>query len=606
MNSEKNNRTLRTHQLVHSISRTTANPIGTAKPIVLFASLFFAASAAADTGTLDGGRSVAWRQSDFAADLYRHAAASAGGEANVILSPWGVASLFGMLQTGARGETAREVAATLRLDADDPTPDETAATFRKARSAIAAAAGKDVALELSDSLWLAPGFAPRTDFLGIVRDAFCAEARTTPMGETGRAAINRFVAGKTHGRIPELLAPASLDDPLLRMVAVDTVYLKAKWEKPFDAAETSYGSFRAPSGVVRTPFIRDTRDAEILDAPECAALRLPYGGRSVEMLIVLPSPSNTLAEVETLLGGPFLDRLASCPWRGTVSIMLPKFDFDSTHDLGPMLSSMGMASAFSASDADFSGIAPQIYLSQAMQKANVTVDEEGTEAAAATAAFARASCAWPLPRPRDFVADRPFLFVIRETSNGIVLFIGRVVKPAYAGRQSASYRVKFNANGGKLPKGKSMAAQTFEFGKAAKLRKNAFSRKGYVFAGWAKSKAHAKKGIVVYVDGQKVGNLAAKGATAKLYAVWAKPAYNVSFHANGGKGSPVVQTFKYGKATKLKANKFNAPKGKKFAGWAKSKADARKGKIAYKNKKTVKNLVTTGKTVKLYAVWKKK
>ncbi len=545
-----------------------------------------------------------WQQADFAADLYRHAASAAGGTANVILSPWGVASLFGMLQTGARGDTAREMAAALRLFPDDLTQEETAATFQMARSNISAAAGGDVALELSDSLWLAPGFTPRKDFLDLVREAFGAESGTVQMGETGRTTINHFVAEKTHGRIPELLSRGSLDDPLLRMVAVDTIYLKAKWEKPFDAADTAVGTFRASSGAIRTPFMHATRDVEILDAPECAALRLPYGGRSVEMLVILPSPSNTLAGVEARLGGPFLDLLAMSPWRGTAFIALPKFEFDSTHDLGPVLSSMGMAAAFSASDADFSGIAPQLYLSKAIQKANVTVDEEGTEAAAATAAFARASCA-PMQPPRAFVADRPFLFLIRETRSGVVLFIGRVAKPAYAGRHVSPYKVAFNANGGKLPKGKKMAAQTMTYGKAAKLRKNAFTRKGYVFAGWAVSKASAKKGVAVFTNAQKVKDLRTDGKTMTLYAVWAKPTYKVAFQANGGKGTMAVESLTYGKAKKLSANKFTR-KGYVFKGWAKSKALAKTGKVAYKNKKSVKKLTTTGKTGKLYAVWKKK
>ena len=169
----------------------------------------------------------------------------------------------------------------------------------------------------------------------------------------------------------------------------------------------------------------------------------------------------------------------------------------------------------------------------------------------------------------------------------------------------ASYRVAFNANGGKLPKGKKMAAQTLTYGKAAKLRKNVFTRKGYVFAGWATSKANAKKGLIAYKNAQSVNNLRADGGTTTLYAVWAKKTYKVKFYANGGKGKMAVEKFTYGKAKKLMANKFTR-KGYVFKGWATSKANARKGVVKYKNKKTVKNLVTTGKTVKLYAVWKKK
>ncbi len=166
----------------------------------------------------------------------------------------------------------------------------------------------------------------------------------------------------------------------------------------------------------------------------------------------------------------------------------------------------------------------------------------------------------------------------------------------------SSYKVAFDANGGKLPKGKKMAAQTTTYGKTSKLRKNVFTRKGCVFIGWAKS----KKGAVAYANAQVVKNITDRSGTVTLYAKWAKKTYKVKFYANGGKGKMAVETFTYGKAKKLTANKFKAPKGKKFAGWATSKANAKKGKVAYKNKKAVKNLVTNGKTVKLYAVWKKK
>ncbi len=165
------------------------------------------------------------------------------------------------------------------------------------------------------------------------------------------------------------------------------------------------------------------------------------------------------------------------------------------------------------------------------------------------------------------------------------------------------YKVKFSANGGKLPKGKKMAAQTFKYGTAAKLRKNVFTRKGYVFIGWAKS----KNGAVAYKNAKSVKNLRTDGGTTTLYAKWAKKTYKVAFYGTykGVTGTMAEETFTYGKKKKLSANKFKR-KGYKFKGWAKSKALAKKGAVAYKNKAAVKNLVTNGKTVKLYAVWKKK
>ena len=162
----------------------------------------------------------------------------------------------------------------------------------------------------------------------------------------------------------------------------------------------------------------------------------------------------------------------------------------------------------------------------------------------------------------------------------------------------ATFTVVFAPNGGA---GK-MATQKVVCGKPATLSANAFTRKGYVFLGWAKS----KNGAVAYKDKASVKDLAPSGGTATLHAKWAKTSYKVVFYANakGVKGTMAAETMIYGKKKKLSANKFKRD-GYVFQGWAKSKALAKKSKVAYKNKKAVKNLTTTGKTVKLYAVWKR-
>ena len=162
--------------------------------------------------------------------------------------------------------------------------------------------------------------------------------------------------------------------------------------------------------------------------------------------------------------------------------------------------------------------------------------------------------------------------------------------------------IRFNANGG----AGAMAAKTAKPGKKVKLPANKFVRKGYKFFGWSRKPT----GAVAYKDKwngvpkNAAGKALAACETTTLYAVWAKPAYKVKFYANGGNGTMAVEKFAYGKAKRLSANKFKR-KGYAFKGWAKSKALAKKGTIAYKNKKSVKNLVKNGKTVKLYAVWKK-
>ncbi len=164
---------------------------------------------------------------------------------------------------------------------------------------------------------------------------------------------------------------------------------------------------------------------------------------------------------------------------------------------------------------------------------------------------------------------------------------------------TTTFTVKFAANGGTG----TMSAQTMHVGKAARLRKNAFKRSGCLFLGWAKTKT----GAAAYKNGAAVKDLAAAGKSVTLYARWAKKIYRVKFcHTYKNEtGKAAVQKFAYGKAKRLAKNKFKR-KGYVFKGWAKSKALAKKGKVAFKNRKKVKNLVANGKTVKLYAVWKKK
>ena len=169
--------------------------------------------------------------------------------------------------------------------------------------------------------------------------------------------------------------------------------------------------------------------------------------------------------------------------------------------------------------------------------------------------------------------------------------------PAPPAPAPTTYKVAFDANGGTG----TMSAQTIVRNATAKLKANAFKRSGWIFLGWAKTKT----GAVAYKDQASVKNLAAAGKSATLYAKWAKKTYKVKFVANGGKGKMKVLKMTYGKGKKLTANKFKR-KGYVFKGWATSKANAKRGNVKYKNKKKVKNLTATGKTVKLYAVWKKK
>ncbi len=371
-----------------------------------------------------------WRQADFAANLYRIAAEASPND-NIVISPWGVANLFALLLTGARKATAKEMASALELGENEQI-ETVAATFKEAHATLQQAVNPSVAVELSDSLWLKKDFKVYPAFLSLARTAFDADVRTVEMGETARQEINAFVSDKTHKLIPELLEPGC-PSPDSNLVALDTIYLKAKWDEPFSNEDTNEDEiFHSPDGDCEVTAMHSIRYAEILDAPDCAVLRLPYFNHSVEMLVMLPSSNVSLSNLEAQISQSFLQCLAASPWHGEVSITLPKFNFNSTHNLKQLLPKMGMVTPFDEMSADFSGLAkPPQFISEALQKAKIVVDEDGTEAAAATFACISTGCppSFDKPAPREFKCDRPFIFMVRERKTGLILFMGRVMNP---------------------------------------------------------------------------------------------------------------------------------------------------------------------------------
>ena len=371
-----------------------------------------------------------WQQADFAANLYRIAAEASPND-NIVISPWGVASLFALLLAGARKTTAKEMASALELEGNGQI-ETVAAIFKDARTTLQQAVNPSVAVELSDSLWLKKDFKVFPAFLSLARVAFDADVRMVEMGENARQKINAFVSDKTHKLIPELLEPGC-PSPDSNLVAIDTIYLKAKWDEPFSEEDTIEDEvFHSPDGDCKVSAMHSIRHAEILDAPDCAALRLPYFNNTAEMLVMLPSSNVSLSDLEAHFSQNYLEHLATSPWHGEVSITLPKFNFNSTHNLKHLLPKMGMVTPFDEIGADFSGLAEApLFISEALQKAKIIVDEDGTEAAAATVALIGIGCPPPFdkPPPREFKCDRPFIFMVRERKTGLVLFMGRVMKP---------------------------------------------------------------------------------------------------------------------------------------------------------------------------------
>ena len=382
------------------------------------------------TGDAQSGAAVVNR---FGVDLL--APELGEGKGNVAFSPWSVATALGMVRAGAAGTTAAEIDRVLHVD--DP------ALFHQAMKALAQelaarngtfqAYGEPRSVEVSaaDRAYVQKGLGLEAGFLAELDRSYGASVgtvdyRTDP--EAARSEINDWVGQQTHGRIPELLGKDVLDT-LTRLVLVDAVYLNADWQVPFERGATSPAPFHAPGGDVRVPFMNGEGNGRVGDGWKSAVL--PYAGNKLALTVVLPDPGN----FERLTGRLAAEGVGMFDAGQPLEInalSVPKFDIASTLNLGTSLSRLGMRSAFT-DRADFSPMTREehVTLTHVLHQANVTVDEKGTVAAAATAAVARATSA-PV-RFERLVVNRPFLFFVRDLPTGAILFAGQVTDPSRKG-----------------------------------------------------------------------------------------------------------------------------------------------------------------------------
>jgi serpin B len=256
--------------------------------------------------------------------------------------------------------------------------------------------------------------------------------------EAARAKINDWVEAQTHDRIQDLL-PAGSVDPSTRLVLVNAIYFKSQWMKPFPEQRTAPAPFFAAAGKRDVPTMSHTEHFSFTEskADGVQVIELPYGDPGFAMTLVVPLAKDGLGKVEAALTA---DRLSA--WVGAlagerIALSLPKFRIAPAEGLrlAGVLGELGIRKAFTG-EADLTGIAPaseQLQLSEAFHKGFIAVDEKGTEAAAATAMTARAGSAAPVGEPRAVKVDRPFLYFIRDTRSGLVMFMGRVVDPKTEG-----------------------------------------------------------------------------------------------------------------------------------------------------------------------------
>jgi serpin B len=365
---------------------------------------------------------VAAADDAFGAELYRLLTEDAQ---ETVFSPVSVAAALRMALCGARGRTAAELAGVLH-EAPDAAAEGLRATSAVVRDA---AADGSVTLRAPGIVWVQSGLPLLPAFTSQVGDA------VTPVGfaeapEAARAEINRVIAETTAGKITGLL-PAGAIDRRTRLVLTSAIYLKAAWADRFPKAATEDAPFY-PDGPDRpgltVPMMHGTAARMYVRGDGYQAVVLPYRGSTLAMAVVLPDGPPTTLRPAITAGG--LRGLLAGTSRYQVTLSLPRFRVEAAFDLVPVLRRLGVTTAFSR-EADFSGItaAERLLIGAVAHKAYVDVDEQGTEAAAATAIAFRPSAAFRAPPAVTMVVDQPFLFAIIHTPTGLPLFAGQVSHP---------------------------------------------------------------------------------------------------------------------------------------------------------------------------------
>jgi serpin B len=385
--------------------------------------------ASQDLAELAGGNSA------FAFDLYQFLKEGRPGD-NLFYSPYSISLALAMTYAGARGETEGQMADALHfaLTQERLHPAFNALDL-ELTSRGEGAEGKDgegFRLNIANAIWGQAGFQFLPDFLDTLAENYGAGLRLLDFAnapEESRITINDWVSNQTEGRIEDLIPPGLITE-LTRLVLTNAIYFNAAWNTPFEPELTEDGPFHTLDGGQTTvPMMRQTESLGYARGSGYQAVELPYDGRELSMVILLPEAGQFEA-FEGALGFEQVENILEDLTYQQVALTMPKFEVESDFSLAGALAALGMQHAFTA-DADFSGMTGgrDLFISDVVHKAFVSVDEAGTEAAAATAVVMELTSAMP-EEPVEVRVDRPFVFLIRDIETGAILFVGRVVDPS--------------------------------------------------------------------------------------------------------------------------------------------------------------------------------
>jgi serpin B len=368
---------------------------------------------------------------EFAFNLYQSLMKEEG---NIFYSPYSISLALAMTYAGALGDTEQQMADTLRFKLSQ---DRLHPAFNgldiELESRGKGAQGKDeegFRLHIVNAIWGQKDYHFIPAFLDVLAENYGAGLRTLDFAnspEESRLIINDWVSEQTEGRIEDLI-PQGMIDILTRLVLTNAIYFNAAWDYPFNEKATEDGPFYLLDGSkIDVPMMSQAESFGYAEGNNYQAVELPYDGNELSMIVLVPNRGQ-FGVFEGSLNTSRVKAIIDDLKQKQVNLTMPKFEFESEFDLSETLAAMGMPIAFSTA-ADFSGMTGgrDLYISDVVHKAFVSVDEAGTEAAAATAVIMKLTAA--PAEPVEMKVDRPFIFLIRDIQTDTILFLGRVVDP---------------------------------------------------------------------------------------------------------------------------------------------------------------------------------
>jgi serpin B len=382
----------------------------------------------APRGSEAAAQGLAAADASFAVAFFPPAAQAAGAGKNVISSPYGVSAVLTMLDVGAAGETATQIETALSLPAGGTALAPTFAALSCDDETDGSS--NDNQLSIADAVWAQKGMTLQPAFVSTLAQGYAAPLQQADFAGdvTGAtSSINQWVSAQTSGAVPTLFQPGDLDAST-RVVLVNAVYFKGAWQSGFDPGSTTSAPFKRDDGTtVQVPTMNGFVTPSQGSGTGFSVVELPYKGGAMAMDFLVPD--GTLAALEQSLTpaalSTALGTLAPSPEQ--LYLALPKFSFTTRLVLNPVLQGLGVTDVLDPTKADLSGIdgAHDLFLSIVVQQAMVEVDEQGTVAAAATGGSVETSLA-----VEPVAIDHPFLFLIRDTKTGSILFMGHVEDPS--------------------------------------------------------------------------------------------------------------------------------------------------------------------------------